>query len=92
MAQTPEQPNTAADSWLVHQWVVAGMVSAAERFVPVPFVDDMVRNQCRKFVVSRTLAAHDRSELIDEVSAGGPAGTAGWLWHRMTLTRRPTPE
>jgi hypothetical protein len=78
MTQTPEQPNPNADSWLVHQWVVAGIVSAAGRFVPVPFVDDMVRSQCRKFVIKRTLAAHGRSELYLELEAlyddGGKKG------------------
>jgi len=42
----------------LHFWVVAGMVSGAARFLPVPFVDDIVRDQCRRLVVSRTLAAH----------------------------------
>lgn len=43
--------------WLQHQWVMAGVVASAARFVPIPFVDDVVRAQCRRFVVSRTLAA-----------------------------------
>lgn len=80
MTQTPEQPHADADSWLVHQWVVAAIVSAAGRFVPVPFVDDMVRTQCRKFVIKRTLAAHGRSELYPELEAlydGGKKGVVG---------------
>ena len=46
-------------SSLLHHWVVAGIVSASSRFIPIPFVDDVVRDQCRRYVVSRTLAAHD---------------------------------
>ena len=46
-------------STLLHHWVVAGIVSASSRFIPVPFVDDVVRDQCRRYVVSRTLAAHE---------------------------------
>ena len=52
--------------WLQHQWVVAGVVASAGRFVPIPLVDDVVRAQCRRFVVSRTLAA-----------SGAPLSTAG---------------
>ena len=46
-------------SSLLHHWVVAGIVSASSRFIPIPFVDDVVRDQCRRYVVSRTLAAHE---------------------------------
>ncbi|XZE52597.1 hypothetical protein SH139x_004299 [Planctomycetaceae bacterium SH139] len=46
------------DTWLTHQWIVAGIVAAAARFIPLPFMDDVVRDQCRRFVVARTLAAH----------------------------------
>ncbi len=54
-------------SWLIHQWIVAGIVASAARFIPIPFVDDVIRDQCRQFVVSRTLAAHGKSELLDEL-------------------------
>ncbi len=56
---------TSSSSWLIHQWVVAGIVSSASRFVPIPFVDDVIREKCRWFVVSRTLAAHQQSEAIE---------------------------
>ena len=46
-------------SSLLHHWIVAGIVSASSRFIPIPFVDDVVRDQCRRYVVSRTLAAHE---------------------------------
>ncbi|MCM2373670.1 hypothetical protein [Aporhodopirellula aestuarii] len=48
-------PEVSSD-WLTHQWILAGIVSASSRFIPIPFVDDLVRDQCRRFVVSRTLA------------------------------------
>ncbi|EMI53303.1 hypothetical protein [Rhodopirellula sallentina] len=50
--------------WLTHQWVVAGIVSASSRFIPVPFIDDLVREQCRRFVVSRTLHANEPTENV----------------------------
>ncbi|QEF96739.1 hypothetical protein Mal15_07680 [Stieleria maiorica] len=60
---------------LQHQWVVAGIVSASARFIPIPFVDDLVQSQCRRFVVARTLANHDTnlttSQLKPLYSNGG---------------------
>ena len=39
--------------------MLAGIAAAAARFVPVPFVDDMIRTRSTQFAVARTLAAHD---------------------------------
>ncbi|EMI42937.1 hypothetical protein [Rhodopirellula sp. SWK7] len=47
-----------SSDYLTHQWVVAGIVSSSSRFIPVPFIDDLVRDQCRRFVVSQTLEAN----------------------------------
>lgn len=54
MPDSPDEPS----GWLLNQWVVAGIVSAAARFIPIPFVDDLVQTQCRRFIVSRTLSSH----------------------------------
>ncbi|MCC9656167.1 hypothetical protein [Rhodopirellula halodulae] len=72
-------------NWLLHQWIVAGLVSSAARFVPIPFVDDVIQDQCRRYVVARTLEAHDRSDLKKELrayhssDAGCVAGCLGML-------------
>lgn len=50
-ASGPSQP-------LVHQWVLGGITAAASRFIPIPFVDDIVKTRSRQFVVARTLAEH----------------------------------
>lgn len=68
-----------AFDWLTHQWVVAGIVSASSRFIPIPFVDDVVRDQCRRFVVSRTLSSHETEISLDDLkpyyaSGGGCLG------------------
>src|SRR6056297_43745 len=60
--QQSPTPSSEPSRWLQHQCVVAGLVSSASRFVPLPFVDDLVRMQCQRFVVSRALASRDRSE------------------------------
>ena len=49
------------DRYLTHQWVLAGIASAAARFVPVPLVDDLIRDRSRRFAIARTLSSHDRS-------------------------------
>lgn len=59
--------NPAGSTWLTHQWVVAGIVSSAARFIPIPFVDDIIRSRCRWFVVSRTLASHKRPDLLEDL-------------------------
>lgn len=72
-------------NWLTHQWILAGMVSSAARFVPIPFVDDVIRGQCRRYVVTRTLEAHDRTDSLKELRAyyaddsGCIAGCLGML-------------
>lgn len=64
-----ERSRTATEppGYLIHQWVAAGIVSGASRFIPVPFVDDMVRGQCRRFAVARTLASHSVPISADDL-------------------------
>ncbi len=62
-----ELTSAGDDSWLVQQWIVAGIVSASARFIPVPFVDEIVRQQCRRFVVARTLAASQSVVSLDDM-------------------------
>jgi hypothetical protein len=53
---------------LVTQWAACGIVAAAARFVPVPMLDDVVRERAARVAVSRTLRAHGRaysSELLE---------------------------
>jgi hypothetical protein len=62
---------------LVTQWAVCGIVAAAARFVPVPMLDDVVRERAAQIAVSRTLRAHGRdypSELLEPLwgEHGGP--------------------
>jgi hypothetical protein len=67
--QDPQQQKSNNPSaFLLQQWVAAGIVSSAARFIPVPFMDDFVRGQCRRFVISRTLAYHKDSPTLDELN------------------------
>ena len=75
----------AGSDWLQHQWVLAGVVASAARFVPVPLLDDVIRSRCRRFVVSRTLAASDGPLTTKDLeplygdSGGWLAGVLGFL-------------
>ena len=68
-AKAPAQTHDpSTGSGLLHQWVLAGIASAAARFIPVPFVDDMVRDRARQYVVSKTLAAHQTAWTTDDLA------------------------
>ena len=64
---TPANNNSSQRSRLQHQWVAAGIVYAAARFVPVPILDDVIRDQCRRFVATRTLAQRDDLTTLTDV-------------------------
>lgn len=81
MSKAEPTKSDAAD-WLIHQWVVAGVIASAARFVPIPFADDLIRSQCRRFIVSRTLAASGATLSTNELKPlyGGSGGcVAGCL-------------
>ena len=51
----------------VVEWAACGLVAAAARFVPVPFLDDVVRDRATLLAVSRTLRGHGRGYDLDLV-------------------------
>lgn len=53
----------------VVEWSACGLVAAAARFVPVPFLDDVVRDRATLLAVSRTLRGHGRTYDLDLVEA-----------------------
>jgi hypothetical protein len=53
------------EPFLVTQWAVCGIAAAAARFVPVPLLDDVVRERALQVAVSRTLHAHGRDYSSD---------------------------
>lgn len=46
---------------LLSQWAVCGIAAAAARFVPVPLLDDVIRERAVRVAVVRTLRAHGRA-------------------------------
>lgn len=69
---------------LLTQWAVCGIAAAAARFVPVPMLDDVVRERAVQVAVLRTLRAHDRdysSDLLEPLwgEGDGSGGFGGRL-------------
>lgn len=56
------------DPRLVSQWAVCGIAAAAARFLPVPLLDDVVRQRATQLAVVRTLRAHGRTYPADRVA------------------------
>ena len=50
---------TTVDAAQVYQWLVAGIVSSSARFLPIPFVDDLIQTSCRKYVVKTVIENRD---------------------------------
>lgn len=57
------------EPFLLSQWAVCGIAAAAARFVPVPFVDDVVRSRAAQLAVVRTLRAHGRDLPSERLEA-----------------------
>lgn len=68
-----------ADSRLTTSWAVCGIAAAAARFLPVPLLDDVVRQRATRLAVVRTLRAHGRSDAAELVQPlwGEPQGRGG---------------
>lgn len=71
----PAQP----PALLVTQWAVCGIVAAAARFVPVPMLDDAIRERAVQVAVIRTLRARGRDYPSGPLEPlwgdeGGPGG------------------
>ena len=80
---------SSTPSTLLYHWIVAGIVSASARFIPVPFVDDVVRDQCRRYVVSRTLAANDSKLTTVDIQSFYVSGGGCLTGCMGTLARAP---
>ena len=76
-------------SSLLHHWIVAGIVSASSRFIPIPFVDDIVRDQCRRYIVSRTLAAHETELTTHDLKPFYDSGSGCLTGCLGTLAKAP---
>lgn len=76
MGQT-EKGAAAPPARLVREWTLCAMAAAAARFVPVPLLDDVVKDRATRLAVLRTLRAHGRRYPSDAVEPLY-TGIEGW--------------
>lgn len=55
------------EPFLLTQWAVCGIAAASARFVPVPMLDDVIRERAVQVAVVRTLRAHGRDQSSDRL-------------------------
>lgn len=56
--QKPLQSDASFTSGIAYQWIIAGIISASARFIPIPFLDEIVQNRCRRYTVKTTVETH----------------------------------
>lgn len=62
---------------LQREWLLCAVVAAGARFVPVPLLDDVVKEQANRTAVARALKARGRTYPVPWVS---PLYSTGSLW------------
>ncbi|MEZ4380767.1 MAG: hypothetical protein R3A79_05440 [Nannocystaceae bacterium] len=65
-----------ANDTLRYEWVLAGLVAAAGRFVPLPFVHGILRSRAERWVVRRTAVASGLGHHDLDPLWGGDLGAA----------------
>lgn len=73
----PEKDAVAPPARLVREWTLCAIAAAAARFVPVPLLDDVVKDRATRLAVLRTLRAQGRRYPSDAVEPLY-AGIEGW--------------
>lgn len=79
-----------ADNALRSQWAVCGIAAAATRFVPVPLLDDVLRQRAEQLAVLCTLRAHGRAADLDLLAPLWTQGSRGWTGLGRRLRRAST--
>ena len=68
---------TESSPVLVAQWAACGIAAATARFVPVPMLDDVIRERAAQIAVSRTLRANGRTFSTERVEPLWVVGDTG---------------
>jgi hypothetical protein len=63
---------------LVREWAACGIVAAVSRFVPVPLLDDVVKERATRLALSRTLTAAGRELPVTQLEVLY-TGADGWF-------------
>lgn len=76
---------------LVVEWALCGIAAAATRFIPVPLVDEVVKDRAIRYAVHRTLRAHDRTypdDAVEELYEGVDTRRAALARSLRSIPRR----
>ena len=79
------------EPFLLSQWAVCGIAAAAARFIPVPLLDDVVRQRAAQVAVVRTVRAHGRdvpSELLQPLWGEAEGRSSGLRRRVRAVSRR----
>jgi hypothetical protein len=72
----------SAPTGLQREWVACAIAAAASRFIPVPLLDDLVKDRATRIAISRTWQAHGRQPadpVIRLLAGEDPGRVAGWV-------------
>jgi hypothetical protein len=76
---------------LVVEWALCGIAAGASRFIPVPFLDDVVKERATRLAVHRTLRAHGRTyddKAVEELYEGVDTRRAAFARGARTVARK----
>jgi hypothetical protein len=79
------------DRLLVVEWAVCAIAAAAARFIPVPLLDDAVKQRATRIAIVLTLRAHGRhypSDAVQPLYAGVDGWASGALGYLKSVPRR----
>ena len=73
---TPPSKSDTTSSGITSQWIIAGIISSSARFIPIPFLDDLIQNRCRRFAVKAAIDAHQVDIELSSLEPyfGNPSG------------------
>jgi hypothetical protein len=81
--------NEISQARLQREWALCALAAAAARFVPVPLLDDVVRQRAIRTAVARTWKAHGKTSAPDVV--GVLCDDTRGVWHGMAVSAAGLP-
>jgi hypothetical protein len=81
--------NEISQDRLQREWALCALAAAAARFVPVPLLDDVVRQRAIRTAVARTWKAHGKAAAPDVV--GVLCDDTRGFWHGMAVSAARLP-
>lgn len=74
---------------LDREWALCALAAAASRFVPVPLLDDVIKERALRTAVVRTWQAHGKPDAPDVIDILCDESTGFWAQVRGSVVRLP---